>query len=221
MLGPAQSTHRQARELDFELMAFTVDLARARVRIVDLEMRDHLEDTLERTGAALVINGGFFHADGSPDGLAISGGRALAALRRDMSGGVLTIDEGRAELTATEDYDIAREPDFAVQCLPRLVVGGANKIARDDGRHADRTALCLRDEGTTLEVLITRTDHEGGHHGPTLHAFAGLLVERGCEAALNLDGGPSTGAAWRDARGVQAIPRRGLTRHALVFIDPT
>ncbi len=87
---------------------------------------------------------------------------------------------------AAEDYAAPDGLDFAIQCRPRLVVRSVQHVKKDDGREAERTALCLRD-GSTLEVVIAHGPVPG--HGLTLSALSGLLVARGCQDALNLDGG--------------------------------
>jgi exopolysaccharide biosynthesis protein len=71
------------------------------------------------------------------------------------------------------------------QLIPKL---------KQQGRAA-RTAACVRDGGRTLELYLT----EPRDLGPSLSELAHFLLEQGCEHALNLDGGPSTAAAYRDA----------------------
>lgn len=168
--------------------AATFTLSDVTLAIEDLHMSTHLDDVARASAAAAVINGGFFDPEGEPLGLAVSSGVRLAPLRPALSGGVLWIRDGVAHLSATEDY---RESvvDFAIQCRPRLVVGSHVNIRSDDGRRAERTAICLQDGGKTVEVLIA----ENAGTGPTLFQLAQELQSSGCEEALNLDGGPSTG----------------------------
>jgi hypothetical protein len=45
-------------------------------------------------------------------------------------------------------------------------------------------------------------------------------VSRGCQHALNLDGGPSTGVAWREPDGTHALAPRGPLRHAIAIWVP-
>jgi len=196
-----------------EVLVFRVDLRRAQVTIADLAMSTDLEGVLSRTGGSLAVNGGFFTPDTRPEGLAVSEGRELSTKSLDLGGGVLTIARRRARLFAVEDYSAPDELDFAIQCRPRLVVGGAQHVKKHDGREAERTALCLRD-GATLEVVIAHGTT--GRRGPTLSAWSGLLAARGCEGALNLDGGPSTGAAWREGGTLKAVSPRAGIRHAVV-----
>ena len=56
--------------------------------------------------------------------------------------------------------------------------------------------------------------------GPTLALLADMLVSRGCEGALNLDGGPSTGVARRQGGEVHVVAPRGPLRHAVAVWVP-
>ncbi|MBX3190939.1 MAG: phosphodiester glycosidase family protein [Labilithrix sp.] len=201
----------------YAVRAWTFPLDRVDLRIEDVALSTALEATLERTGAELVVNGGFFDPAGKAVGLAISDGAVLSRLSREMSGGVLTYDGERARLWETETFAMPEHVRFAIQCKPRLVVDGAVNIKRDDGKRSERTALCLRDGGTTIDVVVVR-DQSGDIGGPSLYALASFLSRRGCEAALNLDGGPSTGAAWREEAGrTRSLPPRKGVRHAVTF----
>ena len=187
-------------------------------------MSTAIDDTLAKADAELVVNGGFFGPDGKAVGLAISKGNVLSRFSKQMSGGVLTTDGERAQLYAAEAFDIADgglgdagESAFAVQCKPRLVVGSAPNIKTDDGKRAERTALCLRNGGRIVDVFIIRRSEDGESPGPSLFAFARFLHRSGCESALNLDGGPSTGVAWREDGGVQLLAPRNPVRHVIAF----
>jgi uncharacterized protein YigE (DUF2233 family) len=192
-------------------------LSEVTLAIEDLHMSTRLDGVLAQTSAVAAVNGAFFDAEGNPVGLAISRGRLLSRFSPLMSGGVLWVrdwaHDGTAHLTATEEY--REQPvDFAIQCRPRLVVGGRVNIRSDDGRHAARTALCLRDAGHAIELVIAQSEHGDG--GPTLFQFAGELLAEGCEDALNLDGGPST--AWASGSDAGSIfrPPAAPVRHAVV-----
>jgi hypothetical protein len=201
-------THR-VRTWSFSLDGFVMS-------IEDVGMTTSLGAVLERTGAELVVNGGFFDPAGKALGLAVSDGAVLSRLSTAMSGGVVTSDGERARLWETETFTMPEHLRFAIQCKPRLVVDGGLNIKRDDGQRSERTALCLRDGGKTVDVVIVR-DEGGELGGPSLFALGRYLVRRGCEGALNLDGGPSTGVAWREESVVRALaPRKGV-RHAVVF----
>lgn len=73
--------------------------------------------------------------------------------------------------------------DAAVDDAAREETGAA--------RHP-RTAIGVRDGGKTL-LLVTVDGRQPGHSlGATLAELAGLMIELGCETALNVDGGGST-----------------------------
>ncbi len=191
---------------------FTFALASVRVEIADLHATRDLDATLSTPGALFATNAGFFDPRDAPLGLSVSRGVRHSAFAARMSGGVLEISDGGAELLETETYDSARKPDFAVQCRPRLVVGGHANVKRDDGKRAERTAVCLRDAGRTLAFVLAKD----AERGPSLHALGRYLEAKGCQDALSLDGGPSTGAAYWGARGLESIPLRGPIRQAIV-----
>jgi uncharacterized protein YigE (DUF2233 family) len=203
----------------FRLLVFPVRVAGARFRVVDLGMKRDLERVLAETGASLVINGGFFDPAERPEGLVISGGVILSPRSDSLGGGIVTVAEQRVTLAPTEGFVAPPGTDFAIQARPRLVVDGGRVIVRDDGRAAERTALCLREQGRTLEVVVARG--EGAGRGPTLALLADMLVSRGCEGALNLDGGPSTGVAWKQNGEVRALAPRGPLRHAIAIWAPS
>jgi uncharacterized protein YigE (DUF2233 family) len=177
-------------------------------------MSSRLDEVLERSSAELVVNAGFFDPEGRPVGLSVSGGHVLSPASKTMSGGVLRVDDGIGSLAATESFELTQPmPVFAVQCRPRLVVDSRVNMRGDDGVRAERTALCLRDGGRTLDVVLARPPR--GAPAPTLYELATSLAALGCENALNLDGGPSTGAAVRTAAGVELLAPRAGVRQAI------
>lgn len=200
----------------YQVRTWAFALERYAITIEDVGMTRGLAEVLARTEAELAVNGGFFDPNGKALGLAISNGALLSKASPSMSGGVITSDGERAQLWESETFSLPEGTRFGVQCKPRLVVGGALNIKRDDGQRSERTALCLRDGGRTIEVAIIR--EEGSEMGgPSLFAFGRWLVRHGCEGALNLDGGPSTGVAWREDGAAKVLAPRGPLRHAIVF----
>lgn len=213
--GDPTSLVEDGRRYDVRSWVFALD--RYDVRLEDVAMTNALDRALDRTGAELAVNAGFLDPAGKPLGLAISGGSRLAPFRSALVGGVVASDGERARLFATESFELPEGTRFALQCRPRLVVGGAPNVRSDDGQRSERTALCLRDGGRTIEaVVVAGRDHEAS--GPSLFALGRWLARHGCEEALNLDGGPSTGFAAREGATVRAeLPRRPI-RHAVVFV---
>jgi len=145
------------------------------------------------------VNGGFFDPQLRASGLLISESATLALERAGGGSGVLAVAQGRARLLPRGSR-LPPETDFAVQCGPRLIEpDGSIGIRSDDGQRAARTAACIRRGGRELDlVVVTSKEALGG--GPGLLQLARWLEgpmaagePSGCEAALNLDGGPSTG----------------------------
>jgi uncharacterized protein YigE (DUF2233 family) len=202
---------------EYEVKSWTRSLEAYELTIEDIGMSTALDDVLEKSGGDLVVNGGFFDDQKKALGLTMSNGIRLSPLAKKLSGGVLTVagDAKKAELFETESFDPPDGLKFAVQCRPRLVVKGEANVKSDDGHRSARTAMCLRDGGKTIETFLVR----GGEGGPSLFTLGKWLASKGCEDALNLDGGPSTGAAWReDGSGEKKLlAPRGPIRHAIVF----
>jgi exopolysaccharide biosynthesis protein len=215
-------TPRKLAVGDVSASVFRFVLARTRVEVVDLGMSNELGLARRTSGADLAINGAFFDPTSRPEGLVISEGKELSPLVPTLSGGVLVIDGRKGTLFESESYVPAlMPPSFAMQCRPRLVVDTKRNIQSDDGKRAARTALCLRDGGLVLDAVIARVrgvTGADGDDGPTLFALAEALSRDGCEQALNLDGGPSTGLSYRAADGDHDEPPARKVRHAVVFL---
>jgi hypothetical protein len=194
---------------------FRLPLARLRVEVVDLEYKRLLGDALE--SADLVVNGGYWGWGRSGQrvliGLVSAGGHQYAPLRRALDGGVLLLHRETASIRASRGFSGPAAPDLAIQCRPRLLSDGALVANLDSHGRAARTAVCTRDGGRMLEVYLSDPDELG----PSLYDLARWLLVQGCEHALNLDGGPSTAAAYREhGRTVRLGPGRELP-YALRF----
>lgn len=184
-----------------------VDLSRRSLEVVR-SANDRVDGVAGRP--LLSVNGGFFEPDLSPSGALRSGGVALGVAGPRGGSGVLVIEGGRGRLLEREALDGGAPwgpAALVLQCGPRLVErDGSVGIHRDDGRRFARTAACLRDGGRTLD-LIAAWQLDAPLRGPGLRDLAVRLARgdetsaRGCEAALNLDGGPSTGIAARSRAG--------------------
>src|SRR5204863_43036 len=83
-------------------------------------------------------------------------------------------------LVSSEAFSLADGGSFAIQCRPRLVVNGAANVKSDDTKRAERSALCTRDGGRTVDVVIVRGSDDGESPGPSLFALSRQLVAMGC-----------------------------------------
>jgi hypothetical protein len=139
----------------------------------------------------------------------------------------LLVADGRARLASSEKLPSTEGIELAVQCGPRLIEpGGAIGIYHDDGKRAARTAACIREEGRELDLVLAWT-RNSDRDGPGLLELARWLAapiaqgdRSGCESALNLDGGPSTGVYFRDFPDRLRKPF-GPVPWALVIAEPS
>jgi hypothetical protein len=182
---------------------FRVRLAQMRAEVTDLGFKIPVSAGLGN--ATLAINGGYWEWHlGKPRmiGWVVSSGTQLSPLRKKLDGGVLIVQQGRARIARAAGLALkTQDVEVAVQCRPRLVESGKVIPELNGEGRAPRTAVCIRDAGHTLDAYLS----EPRDRGPTLAELGQWLVTEGCSEALNLDGGPSTAAAFRDAAGVTKI----------------
>ena len=182
---------------------FRIRVGKMRAEVADLGFKLPVSGGLG--DATLAINGGYWEWHlGKPRmiGWVVSRGTQLSPLRKKLDGGVLIVQHGRARIarSASVSQQLAGvEP--AVQCRPRLVESGKVVTQLSQEGRATRTAVCIRDAGSTLDAYLS----DPRDRGPTLDELGRWLAAEGCSDALNLDGGPSTAAAFRNADGVLRI----------------
>ncbi len=168
-----------------------VDLSQIKLAIVVAKQGAQLAQLLPAGGLA-VVNGGYFEADYRPSTWLVSGGVQLSPKSDTSRGGVLAL--GRGGVFVGPFSQLSFEPELAVQSFPLIVEqAGKSGIRSNDGRRAARTVACLA-SGTLHLIVISAPRGEG----PTLLESASLLraplpAGFGCDVALNLDGGPSSG----------------------------
>ncbi len=186
-----------------------IDVARATIA-VERCANDSITTHWQRDPSALaVFNGAYFEPDYRPSGLVLSGGVTAAPVGPRGGSGILRVANGRVDVVPIDarggaTFSPSADVSLALQCGPRVIeAGGAPGIYRHDGRYAARTVACVRDHGATLD-LIAAWDVDDARRGPERYDLATLLAgpsplggDVGCETALNLDGGPSTGVYVR------------------------
>jgi len=191
-------------EDDVEADLLRFDLVRYRPEVVVLANGAKTAATLRaETGAAAVVNGGFFDPSWRPLGLRIARGKTLVPLRRRVDWGVLVLRVGHAEIVHSREFQADPTVDGAIQVGPRLLVGGQPLKLKP--QRARRTAVALDREGKTFTLVVTRRAADA-------QRLATLLARLGFDSALMLDGGPSTqlsaviGAIRIDLPGGYAVP---------------
>jgi len=183
--------------------------------VVDLEYTRPLAEALG--DADLVVNGGYW---GFRDertrtlvGLLFADGKELSPLREKLDGGVLTLRDGKVLVAPSRGYKVAAGTDLALQCRPRLIVSRAVVPSLNASARSSRTAACVRHGGKTLDIYLT--DPTGP--GTTLEQMARWLLSEGCDYALNLDGGPSSAAAFHERGQVVRLGAGERLPYALRF----
>jgi uncharacterized protein YigE (DUF2233 family) len=166
-------------------------------------------DLRQGRGAVAAINGGFFDEHVVPLGLRISDGETRFPLRAKADWGVLVLSGHRARIVHTRDYPpppvdaTAPRIDGAIQVGPRLVVDGVAVKLRP--QTARRTAVAVDREGRALTLIVATAAIDA-------NLLATRLAELGFDAALLLDGGPSTqaslelGEAHLEVDGAYPVP---------------
>jgi hypothetical protein len=195
------------------LHRFRIPLAKARLSFVDLHYQTALINKLG--DHRLIINGGYWAYQGSAkkiQGLLVVNSTPLAPRANNLNGGVLEIRASKGRLLPSDQPLETTDATLAIQCSPRLVDQGRVIPKLESARLAARTALCLRDQGTTLDAYLTHDDTR-----TTLAELGSFLVAEGCESALNLDGGPSTAAAFRDGEQLLTIGLGEALPYGLAF----
>lgn len=197
------------------LHRFRLPLTGLQVSVVDLGYQRPLATALG--DADLVVNGGYWgwldERKRTLVGLLVSAGKQLSPLREALTGGVLTLHGGRATILQSRGYSLPKNADLALQCRPRLIVDRGVSTGLNKSALAQRTAACVREGGTTLDIYVTDPEEEGA----TLDSLARWLIREGCDNALNLDGGPSSAAAFHERGEVVKLGAGERLPYALRF----
>ncbi|MBX2812654.1 MAG: phosphodiester glycosidase family protein [Myxococcales bacterium] len=154
-----------------------------------------------------VANAGYFTRKRRPTGLLISEGQQLHPFIRTAGGagsGVLMISEQQIRLVERDHVtaEHLQQASFAIQAGPRVIESdGQPGIHSDDGQRANRTVIGY-DAQQRLAIGVVYGADAGIGSGLTLYELQKIIGQEGLgridpslnfEAALNLDGGPSTG----------------------------
>jgi hypothetical protein len=175
-------------------------------------------DQLAVGGTLAAVNGGYFDEKFQPTGWLRDHGVELAPKQQRAQGGVLALTRGKLFIGRASELPFT--PEFVLQNSPRLVeAGGAVGIRSDDGRRASRTFAC--DVAGRLHLVVIAG---GRSDGPTLLEAAQLSAAEpaqgglGCHAALNLDGGPSTGLWLPASAGIAPVLTHAPIAYALTIV---
>ncbi|MCK6487965.1 MAG: phosphodiester glycosidase family protein [Planctomycetes bacterium] len=135
----------------------------------------------EERSDRVLINGGYFDAQWQPDALLINGSSQTGHLRHDSPYSGFVWSDAANVVHIARTGEAPANATWAIQSGPLLVEQGRSGINTTTSV-AQRSVIALRRD----QVLVIRTGRIG------LKELADVLVEYGIEAAINLDGGPSS-----------------------------
>lgn len=193
-------------ELTERLTVTRVDPAAVRFRVLyNPELPVSVEGWAVRSGADLVINGGYFAEDHTTTGLTISEGVTHGASYGDYAGMFAVTTDGQVSVRWLRiwPYQPAEPLQAAVQSFPILVKPGGVLgfgAEADDGRASRRSLVGQDADGRILFAVAP-----GGAF--TLHALSSWLSrsDLGLDIAVNLDGGTSSGLWVRGGPAVDSL----------------
>jgi uncharacterized protein YigE (DUF2233 family) len=153
-----------------------------------------LKDWQKQTNATMIVNGGYFDAQNQATALIISNGQSYGSSYSDCCGMFAIDSQGKATLQSLADqpYDPSEQLQQATQSRPLLVTNGKRTNFQEDSSTKRRTIVAMDRQGLLLFIVSPSQAF-------TLNELADLLQnsDLSLQAALNLDGGSSTGIYLR------------------------
>jgi hypothetical protein len=211
-----------------ELRAWSLTPAEFNVSIVEqsTSFGSPVSEHLKRGPGVLAVGGGFFNKDSkgrlTPAGLLVVDGTIRNSSKGTASGVLAIRKGGKPEILWAKDISPLTQYQFLVQSGPVLVEkNGVNGIKRDDFDRLNRTAVCSR-----LSDFLVIDIHGKANRGLSLFQLASILGSPqsdgglNCTMALNLDGGPSTQAAYRDGGEVKTVSGLWKVNNSILVSSP-
>lgn len=174
-----------------------VDPAQVRLRVVyDPDSPRRVSEWLVSTKAQLVINGNYFDPQNRALGLIIADGARTGVVYEGF-GGMLAVGDSTVKVrwNVSEPYAASERLSYALQNFPMLVLPGgeANLQIDDNERLAPRSVVAQDRSGRIVFVVSPGLMFTLTSLGQWLAAS-----DLDIDAALNLDGGTSSGMLLRD-----------------------
>lgn len=165
--------------------------------------------------ASFVANGGYFHEDGTPSGYLVAQGVRVGTRQFDVDRAAFLVLGKQPHIISPSVS--AKMPSVAadvVQSYPVLVADGKATVATESGYDARRTFVAMDQEGRTYVGLIPDRFVTLRQLSLGLAAFPATW-----KTALNLDGGPSSGAFVRSEEAPQTFPSFSAVAN-VVYAEP-
>lgn len=173
-----------------------IDPAQTRLRVLyDPDRPRRVSGWLSESGALAAINGNFFDPQNHALGLVIQDGQRRGGVVYEGFGGMVAVNGDEVRVRWNVDDPYTGEPlTHALQNFPMLVLpgGAANPDIDDNGRRSLRSAVGQDRSGRLIFVVSPAPTF-------TLTEFGQWLAASDLDlnAALNLDGGTSSGLVLR------------------------
>lgn len=179
-----------------ELAVLRLDPTAYRIRVAyDTARPGRVSEWAAAVKPVAVINGGYFDASNRATALVIFDGIARGATYEGFGGMVVVNSDGEFELRSLrqQPYDPAEPLQQAMQSSPMLIQPGGVLSDLDVDEDRSRRSVIARDRGGRILLIVSDWPTF------TLRELATTLKESDLEidAALNLDGGRSTGLYLR------------------------
>lgn len=183
--GAARATVTSDSAVAVQLFRFDLQRFSAEVVVGDgvPPRRQTASDLVQQRRAVAAVNGGFFDEHLAPLGLRIVAMKTRVPLRPKADWGVLVLSASQAHIVHTREFQPRPDITGAIQVGPRIVVDGAPLKLRPQS--ARRTVVALDRDGRMLTLVLVAEAIEANELGA-------LLAGLGFDAAMMLDGGPST-----------------------------
>lgn len=200
--------------LDFHIMAVAPDWSYQEVRHLN-KHTSYYGDILMYTAA---FNGGYSPAPGGEvvevvveDGIVTEFRRNMPPVKIPENGCVLVVSEG-VNMFFSNSFSVGDPIRFDYYITPDLsdadtALGGGAMLVKDGmalssfshviSGYNPRSALGIDKSGTRL-YLVAVDGRQEQSRGMTMSELAALMVELGCDSAVNLDGGGSTNMVASD-----------------------
>jgi uncharacterized protein YigE (DUF2233 family) len=176
-----------------------IDPAQTRLRVLyDPDRPRRVSEWLSESNALVAVNGNFFDPQNQALGLVIQDGQRRGGVVYEGFGGMFAVDGDEVRVRWNVDDPYTGEPlTHALQNFPMLVLpgGSPNPDIDDNGRRSLRTAVGQDRSGRIVFIVSPGATF-------TLTEFGQWLAASDLDlnAALNLDGGTSSGLVLRSGQ---------------------
>lgn len=169
--------------------AFRIDPKLFNFQLTADQTPSSLHTLMNKSGAVLAVNGGYFSPELKPLGLRVSNGQILSNLRPITWWGVFYLRNSEPNIVSQREFRLSNNIDFAIQAGPRLVVDG--EVPKLAPGNDDRTAIGITRNG---KIILLATENFFLSTTKLGEIMRAPESENGlnCIKALNLDGGHST-----------------------------